>query len=300
MDEQDPELKRIGSPSKRWTTTASAANQDFVRRMAEESLSAPSKESLRAVKLAQTRGSISFGHEKVNYISDCHDRQQNALLGQSTESRKLQQQHIKEMKANLTTTNFCLGDEKVDYESTNREAMKNITKHDLSGARPGLNKELKEQIKKSSLHFGNEPVNYKSVASEGYINRGVESPAAFDQRRHEIKEMTARLRKHNFSMGDEPVDYTSDYTSGFGSVPIGSYNKKDEKAKLKTQIEDIRKCHFTLGHDKVEYESDAHRAGRTIEGHAAADVKKSADNAKLMKAALQRTSIVIGNDEEYM
>lgn len=290
---------RVSSPSKRWTTTASAANQDIAH--ADIGAMAADKSRNKAVKLAQTRGSISFGHEKVNYISDAHERQINALKGQSNEGRAAQAKHIKDMKVNLTTTNFCLGDEPVSYESTNVAAMKKVAVNDSSCARPALNKELKEAIKRSSLHFGNEPVNYKSVASEGYVNRGVESPEEFDKRKNEIKEMTVRLRKHNFSMGDAPTDYTSDYTSGFGSVPRNSEEiRLEEKRKLKAQIEDIRKCHFTLGNDKVLYQSDAQRAGKMVLGHGAADTKKSAENAKKMKAALQRTSIVIGDDDEYM
>ena len=65
------------------------------------------------------------------------------------------------MKINLTTTNFLLGNEKVTYESTNQESMKNImntinknknNKNDIIENKK-LIKDLKEQIKKSSLYF---------------------------------------------------------------------------------------------------------------------------------------------------
>jgi hypothetical protein len=104
-------------------------------------------------------------------------------------------------------------------------------------------------------------------------------------------------RKHNFSLGEEKVDYTSDYQSGFSTKPeLGSM----DKSKLKKQIEEIRKCHFTLGHDKVLYQSDAQRAGNLILEHKSSDIGASIEHAKAMKKALQRTSIVIGDDEEYM
>jgi hypothetical protein len=189
------------------------------------------KERLRASKLNSTKGSISFGHESVKYISDCHESQINALKGGSTEGRAAQAKHVKDMKANLTTTNFwyeaccccicmhlailcahllsimfvlpayllfsfpfSLGDEPVDYTSTNRESMLKVAVNDASDARPALNKALKEAIKKSSLHFGNEPVNYQSVSSEGYVNKGAQGSVNFDKRKSEIKEMTTRLR----------------------------------------------------------------------------------------------------------
>lgn len=104
-------------------------------------------------------------------------------------------------------------------------------------------------------------------------------------------------RKHNFSLGEEPVDYTSDYQSGFATKPnIGSM----DKSKLKKQIEEIRKCHFTLGHDKIVYQSDAQRAGNLILEHNSTDIGASIEHANAMKKALQRTSIVIGDDDEYM
>jgi len=82
----------------------------------------------------------------------------------------------------------------VDYTSTNRESMMKVANNDPSDARPALNKALKEAIKKSSLHFGNEPVNYQSVCSEGFISKGTGGGVNFDKRKAEIKEMTTRLR----------------------------------------------------------------------------------------------------------
>jgi len=143
-------------------------------------------------------------------------------------------------------------------------------------------------------------VNYTSVSSEGYVNKGVEGSSNFDKRKSEIKEMTARLRKHNFSLGEEKVDYTSDYQSGFGAISVSDRSATMDKSKLKAQIEEIRKCHFSLGNDKVVYQSDAQRASKVIEGQKGADVAKNLENARLMKAALQKTSIVIGDDDEYM
>jgi hypothetical protein len=301
----DSPERRATSPSKRWTTTASAANEDVTRYLAatgETSDCAQRAQRLKASKLNSTKGSISFGHEKVNYISDTHEQQLKAFNGEKSENREETKKRIKDMKTNLTTTNFSLGDEPVEYESTNREAMKktSLDRDAMSLARPGLNKALKEAIKKSSLHFGNEPVNYKSVSQDGYVNKCAEGSANISNRKGELKEMKLRLTRHNFSLGEERIDYVSDYQSGFGVLGDSGVDKNLERANLKKQIEEIRKCHFTLGNDKVVYQSDAQRAAAVIAGHLPSDVAKSVEHAKAMKAALQKTSIVIGNDEEYM
>lgn len=109
-----------------------------------------------------------------------------------------------------------------------------------------MNVELKEAIKRSSLHFGNEPVVYQSVAHDGMTYRGNEND--FSALKSEVKEMTATLRRHNFTFGDEKVSYQSDYQSGYGSLPIESYRANlDKKSGMKAVIEDSRSCHFLLG-----------------------------------------------------
>lgn len=298
----DEDRVKSQSPSKRWSTTSGAAQLDVLRSSEfDASAVAGRKQKLRESKLNSTRGSISFGHEKVDYVSDCHSNQANALRGEvGGESREETRKRIKDMKANLTTTNFCLGDERVDYQSTNREAMKTCENVKSSEAKPALNKELKEAIKRSSLHFGNEPVKYSSVAHDGFVDKSAGHNVDLAGRKKELKEMKLRLTKHNFSLGEEPVDYTSDYNSGFGPVAQDSETRLADKKLLKAQIEDIRKCHFTLGHDKVLYQSDAQRAQKMVSGHKASDVAKALEHSKAMKAALQKTSICIGDDEEYM
>lgn len=112
--------------------------------------------------------------------------------------------------------------------------------------------------------------------------------------------MTATLRKHNFSFGDEKIDYQSDYNRGYGSLPLEAYKYAQAKqADMKMVIEDQRKAHFSLGNDRAGYMSNTHEALKTIEGHGANDVSKQLERAKQMKTALQKTSIVIGDDNEY-
>jgi hypothetical protein len=162
-----------------------------------------------------------------------------------------------------------------------------------------MNRELKEAIKKSSLHFGNETVAYKSVAHEGMEYKGNQNN--FAKLKEEVQEMTATLRKHNFSFGEEPVLYESDYTRGYGSVPLEAYRARmDNAGGIKALINDARKCHFSLGNEPIKYQSNTQIALESINGHAPADVARQAERAKEMKAALQKTSICIGDDPDYM
>jgi hypothetical protein len=217
--------------------------------------------------------------------------------GTSIEERAAQSQRIKTMKAELTTTNFKLGDEQPEYESANQLAMKNAEKF-RGTERIGMNVDLKEAVKKSSIHFGNETVDYATTAHDSMRYLGNENN--FAKLKGEVKEMTATLRKHNFSFGDEKVSYQSDYNSGFGSLPMEAYRVSgNKKAGMRAIIEDSRSCHFSLGQDKIDYQSNTQTALRSIEGYGTGDVSKSLKRAQAMKTALQKTSIVIGDDTEY-
>lgn len=201
------------------------------------------------------------------------------------------------MKAELTTTNFRLGDEKPTYESANHQAMKAAESYYGVG-RVGMNNDLKEAVKRSSIHFGNERVDYTSTAHDSMRYNGNENN--FSALKEEVRVMTEGLRKHNFSLGDEKVSYQSDYASGYGSLPLEAYKVSgNKKAAMRGVIEDSRSCHFSLGQDKIQYQSNTQQALNSINGHSANDVAAQAARVKQMKTALQRTSIVIGDDVDY-
>ena len=201
------------------------------------------------------------------------------------------------MKADLTTTNFRLGDEIPDYHSANHDAMA-VAESFQGVPRVQTNNDIKEAVKKSSIHFGNEKINYESVAHSAMQYRGNENN--FAKLKDEVQTMTKQLRKHNFSLGDEKVDYESDYHRGYGSVPKESYAQRHiDKGNMKSVIEDSRRCHFVLGNDRTQYLSNTHSALKGIEGHTPNDVFVQMERAKEMKQNLQKTSIVIGDDQEY-
>ena len=92
-----------------------------------------------------------------------HQRQVGEV--KTAEERATEKQRQKEMKKALTTTNFVLGDAPTEYASTNREAM--AAANEFKGYKKiAMNNDLKEAIKKSSLHFGNEVVDYTTVQRE--------------------------------------------------------------------------------------------------------------------------------------
>eukprot|EP00981_Chlorochromonas_danica_P013759 scaffold6837_cov171-Ochromonas_danica.AAC.6 len=231
------------------------------------------------------------------------------------EDRVQQLERIKAMKTELTTTNFRLGDERPSYLSVNHESMARVeqsrrqqqqqqsqqqsTQSQSAQRSPrGTPSELKETIKKSSIYFGNEKPVYETVAQEAMRYRGTANN--YNQLKEEVTHMTANLRKHNFTFGDDTPLYETDYHRGYGSLPPQAYGQaKAKKESMKAVIEDSRACHFSLGNDRPDYLSNTHAALKTIEKHSANDVSKQIENAKQMKAALQKTSFVIGDDEEY-
>ena len=202
------------------------------------------------------------------------------------------------MKKALTSTTFKIGDDsRYDYISQNHLAMKDIEK--ASGAeRAAFAKDAMVMVKKSSLNFGNEPITYASVASEGYQYKG--NLNNFNKNREEVRKLTSTLRSHNFNFGEEQVEYESDYQRGFKPIPSEHYTARS-KDELKSTIENIRKTHFSLGdEDGMEYLSATHKSMRSVEGHPPEDVAKYAKQAKELRQQLQRTTFTIGDDPEYM
>jgi hypothetical protein len=206
---------------------------------------------------------------------------------------------IKGMKAALTQTNFSLGDEVPMYSSANRDAMA-MSETFKGVGRVKMAEDVMNAVKASSLHFGNEPGLWVSCNMDAFGPK--ESTNNFQKLKEDTEILTAALRKHNFSFGEEPVEYISDQTRGYGSVPLHAYRQRqDALPKIKETIQDSRSCHFSLGLDKVNYESVMHAGLKQGYGQgAAADVKAGLERAAKMKADLVKTSIVIGDDDQYM
>lgn len=288
------------NPSERWKTTSDSALQDVAQQLAGNYNNALRMSDMKARKLQSNTTSINFGNESVRYISDASENQKACFGGSSADDRANQKERIRKMKADLTTTNFCLGDEVVEYESSNAAAMAASEKWG-GYQKTEMNADLKEAVKKSSLHFGNHQPTYETVGGESmkYHGSGMNDFAAL---RKEVQDQTATLRKHNFTLGDEKVSYESDYQRGYGSMPMEAYLAAGrEKPGIRKIIEDSRACHFSLGQDKVHYESNNQFAASNIVGsNAATDLAKQTANSKKMKMELMKTSICIGDDAKFM
>lgn len=288
--------------SQRWKTTLTNDLEKVAIQLEGSSYYDTSKRvgELRDRKLANSKTSISFGNEVVNYISDAKENQTKGGTVPTPAERAAQKDRLKSMKAALSRTNFQLGDETPQYSSVARDAMA-MSEGFKGYKRVVMNAELKAAVKKSSLHFGNEAVTYNTVTHDATQHTGDTMSGDWQKKKDEIAEMTASLRKHNFSFGEEKVSYISDQTAGYGSVPLEAYSQRSQALpKIRETIEDSRSCHFSLGLDKVEYKSDTHRALETISDCPPSDIQGQLDRIKAMKAHLQRTSIIIGDDDKYM
>lgn len=281
------------SPSKRWVTTTSSAMEDVASKIGSYDRGKMVSE-LRNRKLANTKTSILFGNDSVEYLSDAHSQQKNVMHGFDIEERKSQTARNKDMKAQLTRANFSLGDEKVDYETTARAGLR-------ASAEAGQLGKTKPTVsipaQKSSIDFGSEKPNYKSVAQDAMCYHG--NTNDFSKMKDEVTALKTHLRRHQISMGEEKVDYTSDYRRGYKNLPEECYNHGDRKAELRKVIDETRRCHFSLGDDKTEYKSNTHRAQEGVSANSSEDILQSIANAKKLKQQLQRTSFVVGFDPEY-
>ena len=120
-----------------------------------------------------------------------------------------------------------------------------------------------------------------------------------DEVKESMLKYSSLYDESNFSFCEEKVEYITDQTRGYGSVPVAAYSQRQQALpKIRETIQDSRSCHFSLGLDKINYQSNTH-AG--FQG-AAIDAKRAEglERIKQMKKALQTTSIVIGDDSQYM
>lgn len=286
--------------SKRWQTTTSLAMMETaaaLKNIDRADLVDDSKQR----RHNNTKSSINFGNNKIEYVSDMMDNQRRCQVTVDPVERDAQKLRIKMMKADLTATSFSLGTDKPEYESINHLAMAEANNFNVGSARAPsrLGKDLVQQIRNSSISFGNEPTNYNTIAHDAMEYRG--NTQNFEKTRKEIQTMKANLRKHNFNFGDDQVDYTSDYKRGYSNVNEENYKLASSNRTAMAAIkQDLRATHWVLGHEKVNYLSDTHEALRSAEGESrAVDVQQNLLRAKQMKQELQKTSYIIGTDDDY-
>ena len=145
--------------------------------------------------------------------------------------------------------------------------------------------------------------------------------------RAQAKRLKSELSGHNFVIGNDSMDYRLTSHDAF------TYDDKSGLAAQRTLskevMDDLRRQHFDFGNEKVHYETDMQRSMKhgtgprrtlslfhrwrthsnardlerlvgTITPARLAEMKKDALAAQDLKVKLLRTSVVIGDDPEYM
>jgi hypothetical protein len=284
-------------PSARWVTTASQAMMD-VDDSTRKELMVQNQKARRANASSGT--SICFGNEQITYLSDTKEKQNNAATAYKLREKNEHANHMKickSMKEELSRTNFVLGDtaQSVNYESTMKQAMKIASNE--SHLKNSNIVTARDVAKKSSIYFGNEDTDYRSEAQRSITHSG--DDGTYIRNKKEVSNMKINLLKRNFTLGEEPVEYKSDYQRGFSSLNPELYRQKEKRAEMKQFVEETRRCHFVLGQDDIKYKSNAQESQEKSQLMTGADVRADTENARLLKQQLQKTSFIIGNDQDY-
>jgi hypothetical protein len=259
-------------------------------------------EDLKQRKLYNTSTSISFGNEHVDYETDARMRQKDILRAQNDPvARQRTLENNKKMKKHLTRTNFNLGDEPVEYQtaSTIPHPGQNIGQY-----RGELQEEVKKMVKSSHLDFGRERVDYKTVAHDSMELTSRHGGEAGGPDRKAQEERTKALRRSHFTIGEDDgskmSDFRTDYQNSFFHHGRAYQDQLDRGDGISEMIQDLRSAHWRLGDEKVEYSTQTRDEQKKFVQSSPEEIlnqrRKNAD----LKLSLQKTSFVIGDDEEYM
>lgn len=285
---------RRQSSGKRFVTTTESGLAHVASKLHEMDSREAIAKDLRDRKLRNTKTNICFGYDALRYETDAMARQKecsNVHVDQPTP------QELRQLKLGLTRTSFSLGHEPVDYRTTSTLPYPVGEMKNYQGQ---LNTEVKNMIKKSSIYFGSDTVQMKPHSHLSFQDNSKNSNVNFSKRKKEIAELTKQLRAHNFSFGNNKELKTTNYRDNFNRT----YDIEDTSEQKKIQkeiVKDLRACHFELGHDKTIWETDYQRQIKGVgQGRTMVEIQKELDNAKHMKANLQKTNFVLGNEDDYM
>ena len=201
---------------------------------------------------------------------------EDAVKGANPEDKRKDAERAKQMKADLTRTNFSMGTgSKQDEISEYIDRFKQFEVDQMKLERP------KET---SSIHFGNEKPVYHTINADAMKNHNYDMQD-FTKSKEEVEKLKTQLRKHNFTIGldQEKLNGQTEYEAEYNPVKSGMTYEQllAEKKKQKAIVLDTRSAHFDLGQDKVEYVSNTHRGQNESAGLSAAD------NAENLKKAAQ-------------
>jgi len=289
----NPLEEKEKKPGKRFITTTESGLAHVASKLHEMDSREAIAKDLKDRKLRNTKTNICFGYDRVKYESDAMARQKecaNVHVDQPTP------QELRQLKLGLTKTSFSLGHTPTEYKKTSTLPY---PVGDMKNYQGQLNTEVKNMIKKSSIYFGSDKVKMQPHSHHSFVKHE-NTNNNFKKRQEEIKELTKQLRAHNFSFGNSKAIYDTDYRRTFNRT----YDIEDTTEQKKIQkeiVKDLRACHFELGHDKTLWETDYQRQIKGVgNGRTMTEIQAELDNAKQMKAGLQKTNFVLGNEDDYM
>lgn len=293
-------MKRERKPSERFETTSSSAQEYVIARRHLMGDRSGQVKKLREQKLSNTRTNLSLGHDEVLYLSDAMERQKDILKGGPINPNRAKE--LRDMKLALQKTNYNVGHEQLDYTRASEVPDPTGHLHEYTGV---LNDEVKNMIKTSSLHFGNEePLFETTSASQFQDKRLPGAKEAYEKKQVEIAKMKKGLRATSFNMGHDEVPYCTQYQDTFSGKQIVGMSSEElnaasiESKKLK---QDLRACHFLLGRDPPVLEStiQASFAEYDLADNNRAKAEEAAW-AKQMKKELQMSNIHIGGNDAFL
>ena len=203
----------------------------------------------------------------------------------------------KAMKKTLTATHFVLGNDPPTWSTT-------ATMADPTGEIDKYRAVItgRTASKGSSCYFGSDELDYKTTMGDdmGVISMDTAGTLDIGDMRVQAKKLKAELSGHNFVIGNDEMSYrltshdafTYDDESGLAA----------QRTLSKEVMDDLRRQHFNFGNEKVHYETDMQRSMKhgMITPARLAEMKADSIAAQELKVKLLKTSVVIGDDPEYM
>lgn len=296
-------------PTKRFSSTMNDMMAATAKRRDEVENRGQMSAALRVRKLANTQTSIVFGSDVNLYESDAMRRQKDIL---GNKSAGADAQACKDLKLALQKSNISIAtDTSTNYSTTTKTAfaeMKKATTREEDLQVEEEKYKLKMAIKTSSIKLGSDGGGYTTTSGDALEYKGNDNNFA------EMKMNTMRLKRdlggHNFEFAhpavgekkteEEQIDERF-MTSSKVALPSYHYAKYgDTRATLSQEAKsDLRKSHFELGYERTEWRTD-HEDGFPPRYMDKAVREENAETVKSLKLALKRTSLVLGDDDEYM
>ena len=275
----------------RFETTMARDMDRVARRLGEVDDRKTVCDKLRERKLANTQTSVVFGFDEMNYETDAQSRQKDILRTQEA-GEKIDG---KAMKKTLTATHFVLGNDDVQWTTNAKQEDPTGRMHEFIGV---LNADT---TKKSSCYFGSDAMTYRTTAHDSMaMDMDAASKQGTSNMRQQAKKLKAELSGHNFVLGNDMLNYSTTAHDAF------QYESKSALAAQGTLIKevkaDLRKEHFNFGNEVVHYETDAQRSMKNgeITKDRLEEMKSDSKAAQDLKIKLLATSVVIGDDPNYM